>query len=158
MPDGIVKTEAWMVDDLAGRIRPEHEREINALLPMRAGEVLRYGVGHAASCYAGIREGTVLFIVGVEKPGFLTGSALGWLLGCADMDRHGVWIAERSRETLPVLHRESGAARIENQVPADYHAALKWLRWLGFRTAPGSGGLTGTPHVKVWHDWGHECN
>lgn len=152
IPDGMARAEAWMARDLASRIRPEHEREVNAAMPIGGAAALLHGFETASACYAGIRDGEILFLAGVGKPGFLTRSAVGWLLGSDAMDRHGVWIADASRRMLPVLHRESGARRIENLVPAGYRRALKWLTWLGFELRPPEPNLWGVPHVRVVHD------
>jgi hypothetical protein len=150
-PDGIVPATPALIEEVARELRPEHVREIRLRSGLEAASALRLAARLAAVCRVGRRDGRTLFAVGAGTPSPLTGAAVGWLLGTPAMDRHGLWIAEKSRECLPLLHRDSGAARIENRLPADYRRARKWLAWLGFSEGegPAAGGVA---HVRVWHD------
>ncbi len=151
LPEGIDFATAEDVETVAAGMRAEHVREIRLALFRDAGETLRRAWADASVCVAGRRDGRTLFVAGVGKVSLLTNSAVGWLMGTRDMDRHGVWIAERTRESLSVLHRLSGAGRIENWIPADYRAARKWLAWLGF-TEGANVEVNSARHVHVWHD------
>lgn len=152
MPAGIQPVTGEVIDYLGGRIRPEHLREINSLLPMDGGQALRYGIEAASVAYAAVRNGTPLFVVGVGDVSPMTGAGLGWLLGTSDMIDHGVWVADVSRAMLPILHRHSGAARIQNWIPAEYRVARKWLAWLGFSIGAPQPVFNDVPHVHVYHD------
>lgn len=152
LPEGIAPATPAMVEDLAARIRPEHEREANALMPMGGVNALRHNFAIAAHCFAGIREGEVLFLFGIGKTSPLTRACVGWMMGADAIDRHGVWLAARSREMIPALHRLGDADRIENWIPCDYAAALRWLEWLGFDIGMPEPVINGIPHVHVFHD------
>ena len=152
LPEGIQPVTPEIIDHLGVNIRPEHLREINAMLPLAGDFALRWSVRTASVCYAGVRDGTPLFVFGVGQPSPLTGSAMAWMLGSSAMNDHGIWIAEVSRAMLPILHQESGARRIENWIPADYRVACKWLDWLGFTIGPPQMVINDVPHVHVFHD------
>lgn len=151
LPAGIVPATAAMVDNLARRLRPEHIREVNAIVPLGGENALRLSFQAAKFCYAGIREGELLFLFGVGRTSPLTRAAMGWLLGAPEMDKHGMWIANASRQMLPFLHRVADADIIENWIPADYSASLRWLEWLDFEIGLPEPVINGVPHVHVWH-------
>ncbi len=151
LPEGIGFATAADVEAVAGAMRAEHIREIRVALFRDAAGALRRAWADASVCVAGRREGRALFVAGVGQVSPLTNAAVGWLMGTPEMDAHGVWIASRTRDALPVLHRLADVGRIENWIPADYRPARKWLAWLGF-TEGADVDVNGVRHVHVWHD------
>ena len=153
LPFGVEPVDDAMVDSLAPFIRREHVREINAMFPVDGCAALASAVNGASVCYSLCRDQyRPLCIFGVGQVSPLTGSALGWLLGRREMAEYGMWIADVSRHLLPILHRESGARRIENWIPHDYDVALRWLTWLGFSVCGPEPVINGILHVHVLHD------
>ena len=151
LPPGIVPATSAMVDRLARCLRPEHVREVNAILPLGGENALRLSYQMAKACYAGVRDGKLLFLFGVGRTSPLTRAAIGWLLGSGEMDKHGIWIADVSRRMLPHLHRVADADIIENWIPWDYTTSLRWLEWLDFEIGPPEPVINGVPHVHVSH-------
>ncbi len=151
LPEGMAFATAEDIEAVAGAMRTEHVREIRLSLFRDAGDALRKAWADASVCVAGRRDGRTLFVVGVGQVSLLTNSGVCWLMGTPEMDRHRVWVARRTREIVPMLHRHSGAGRIENWIPADYRVAREWVAWLGF-TEGAEVDVNGVRHVHIRHD------
>jgi GNAT superfamily N-acetyltransferase len=80
-------------------------------------------------------DGQIICMTGVCPLTLIGSTGVPWLLGSDLVPKHGPHFLRESRrlvarwrEMFPVL---------ENRVPADYAAALRWARWMGFTVHPG---------------------
>ncbi len=94
-------------------------------------------------------EREVAAVMGVAMTSFVGGIAVPWLLTGPPVNRVKKDFLRLTRERIGRMKARYGY--LENHVHADYAEALRWLRWLGFETAPAAAfGPKGAPFVRIW--------
>lgn len=152
LPHGIIPATLDIADYIGRHLRPEHEHEVNALLPIGGANSVRLAFHLSDICLCAIRNNTPLCIFGTSGKAILGDSATIWMLATPEIDKHPLWCGRMSRKVLSLLHDLSGAHRLENRIPVQYHTAIRWLQWLGFSIGkPEFMPLWSCPHVRAWH-------
>lgn len=72
-------------------------------------------------------------IWGVRRQGLLTSAGEVWALRTAEPEKYSLRFARESRRQLVYMVNLSGLSRFENVVHRKNRAAIRWLKWLGFR-------------------------
>jgi hypothetical protein len=129
---------------LSGRMRTEDLDEIAAYDPLMLTpqDVLEYGLLASKVCRTLVLGGVPEAIWGVVDCG--DGRGRIWMLGAPRVAEDRRWfLAESARQ---VEQLETGFTEVYNFVDDRYEAALRWLRWLGFRwTGTGVSQWSGLP-------------
>lgn len=86
--------------------------------------------GVAAVC---LINGRPEMIWGVRRQGLLTSTGEVWALRTAEPEKYGIRFARESRRQLVEMVNLSGLSRFENVVHRKNRAAIRWIKWLGFR-------------------------
>src|SRR5262245_49618128 len=120
--------------ELAPRLRDQDHAEVLAL-GSNPLEALQESVATAREAWT-YRDGAgdIICMAGVCPQTLIGQTGVPWLLGSDLVRAHAPTLFRESRrmvgqwlDTFPIL---------QNQVPADYTAALRWVRWLGFTVEP----------------------
>ena len=148
LPDGVVPLTAALADEVAARLSPDHAREIRELSGMAPAPAVRLSLAASSLAYA-VKDsaGNALFLVGVEPPGLLTGTAQVWMVGTDAVAKHARKVLHCARWGLRTAFLATGAERFEQYIPAWYETGLRFVRRLGFR--PGEGGDGRARHVVL---------
>lgn len=83
-------------------------------------------------------------IWGVRRKGLLTRDGEVWALRTVEPEKYALRFARESRRQLAHMVALSGLERFENVVHRKNRAAIRWIKWLGFRV-----------DRKVGRDWLH---
>ncbi len=151
LPDGIAPLTPALADEAAARLAPEHVREIRELSGLSPAAALRLSLAASRLAYA-VRDGAgeTIFLIGVERPGLITGGAQVWMVGTRAMAAHARTVLRCARWGLRRAFAATGAERFEQYIPAWYETGLRFARRLGFRPgAADSGGGGRARHVVL---------
>ena len=152
-PAGVVEATPGHIADLAAALRSEHRRELGV---MPALESLRHSFAASAARCAAVRGGMALFAMGVEPAGLLTGSAMVWMLGREEMDRHPAFIFRVARWGMGEAYRVTGARRLEQWIPRWYETGLRFAERLGFVGRDSGEGVVHVVHEREGAvEWAH---
>lgn len=127
-PRGVVPAALEHLEEVISRMRQEHVRELGAGFAATARHSFRTSV----VAYAAIRSGHPIFAMGVEPAGLLTASAVVWMLGTEDIDRHPAFTFRVARWGIGEAYRATGALRLEQWIPEWYRTGLRFVERLGF--------------------------
>ena len=85
---------------------------------------------------------------GVAPRDILGGVGSPWLLGTGDVERHAITFLRLNRQY--VLRMLDIFPHLVNFVDARHTVAIRWLKWLGFKFAPGPVpyGMRGMPFYR----------
>ena len=149
IPSGVVPLQEPHFTLLVSALRDEHRREIWDVAGNFAHAALRHSFDASVVKYAAIREGMALFAMGVEPAGMLTGSAMVWMVGRREMDRHPAFILRIARWGVEEAYRATGAAILEQWIPSWYAVGIRFVERLGFKVHGDMNGI-----VRVTHERG----
>lgn len=137
-PRGVVPATPWLIADLAGRLSPEHAREVRGASGLDPAAALLLSFESSVETYAFVpRRGTrALFAMGAEHAAPMTGSAMVWMLGTTEASAHPAGVLRASRWGVARAFTASGAERLEQYVPAWYRTGLRFIARLGFALHP----------------------
>lgn len=138
-PAGVVPADPGMADNLARHLSPEHVRELRGVSGLAPATAIRLSLESSAEAYAFIPAGgggEPLFMMGVEPSSALTGSAMVWMLGSAKAACRPAGVLRAARWGVSRAFPASGAARLEQYIPAWYRTGLRFIARLGFELSP----------------------
>ena len=136
-PDGVVPATPEVATVLAGRIAPEHSREVREISGMEPGEALRLSLSGSLEAYAVFSPaGVLLFMMGVEPASPLTGGAMLWMLGGRKLRNHPAATLRAARWGVDRAFRITGAQYLEQYIPDWYETGLRFAVRLGFDILP----------------------
>lgn len=126
----VVRASERHCDYVAAHMRPEDAAEAAAfgLTPLNA---LRDSLVGAAVAETALVHSVPCAMWGANPITTLTGDALLWMLGTAEVPRHKRALLRMSREFVDRV-----AAKYDPLycvVNADYASSIRWVKWLGFR-------------------------
>lgn len=153
-PDGVLPAEPAHIEHLLDRLREEHVREIADTSRLSPAEALRQSYRNSAACYAAVRGGEPVFLMGVEEAGLITATAKVWMLGTEAISRRPIFALRAARWGIGEAYRVTGAARLEQWIPVWYETGLRFVERLGFIRHPGGGDVHVT-HEKRNSEWAH---
>lgn len=142
------------IEYLAARIKDDHAREVaeGGLMPPDA---MRKSFAHSVEAWVATAAGKPFFAMGVEPAGMITASAVAWMLGTDEIDRHPVATLRAARWGIGRAYEITGAASMEQWIPSWYRKGIDFVvRGLGFE-AREQGNLVHVIHRKGWPRWAH---
>ena len=148
-PRGVIPATEAHILELAATMRYEHRWEIRDVSRLSPFEALRHSVMASVAKYAVFHDNLTLFAMGVEPAGMLTGSAMVWMLGRREMDRHPAFVLRAARWGVDEAYRATGAGILEQWIPAWYSVGLRFVERLGFTVHGDMNGM-----VRVTHERG----
>lgn len=144
-PEGIVPLSPALADELSAHLAPEHAREIREFSGLDPRAALRLSIAVSLLAFAATDSaGRAIFAFGVERPGAITNAAQVWMIGSPDIPAHARKTLRCARWGLAEAFRITGAARLEQYIPAWYGTGLRFAERLGFRLEHDG---SGTVHV-----------
>lgn len=128
----ITPAETKHIEAMLGRIRQADYDEFAAGYSLTPERGLAIGLKVSTHCWAGIWDGKVIAIAGLNPISFLGDEAHPWMVGTRDLERPEIRreFLELSKSVL--LHMLSIYPRLENWVDVRNRMAVRWLKWLGF--------------------------
>lgn len=113
------------------QLRAEDEREV-MISGGNAQEAIAFGIEHSFRTRA-IYAGEILVAVWGYKPtSVIGGGCIAWMLSTPEIEKHKVAAARASQEVLDSLLICHPWVIVT--VDARYATAIRWLKWLGFKT------------------------
>ncbi|MCD8352438.1 MAG: hypothetical protein LUC93_17680 [Planctomycetaceae bacterium] len=149
----IVPALARHIDHVIRNIRPEHVREIRDATGLSVSAAVCASVVDSSVVYAGLADGTPLFVVGVSKSFLLSDTGSVWMVATKAIDDYALPAAVALRGLFARAHQLTGTRRIEQWLPHWYAKGIKWLQWLGWE-ARGTRVINGVPHHHMIHEEG----
>ena len=117
-------------------LRPGDARELEAL-GTTMPEAFVFSTARPIWAQTYLIDGEIAAMVGLSVNSLLAGRAEPWLVTGLPVDRHPKLFLKETR---------AGVDRMRGQFPiltswvhAEYHQAIRWLRWLGFDIGPPRG-------------------
>ena len=137
-PDFVIPATPDHAEALAARLAGDHAREVREVARLDPREGLRLSLAASLEAYAalGAPEASPLFMMGVCRPGLLTGTAMLWMLGAEGAGRHPVRILRAARWGIGRAFRITGADSLEQFIPGWYRTGLRFAAGLGFSVRP----------------------
>ncbi|MCD8138441.1 MAG: hypothetical protein LUE17_01445 [Planctomycetaceae bacterium] len=137
LPDRFLPATAGHARDLAGNLSTDHRRELAATGGLSPRAALELSVAHSVEAYTYVDPaGVPVFMMGVEAASPLTGAALVWMLASDAAGSRPRGILRAARWGLARAFAVTGAASLEQYIPAWYRTGLRFVRRLGFRIRP----------------------
>jgi hypothetical protein len=121
------------VEELGFAMREADKLEVARSTGKTPYEAARLCVDESTVCYAGVINRKLAAIWGVTIPGLIDGHGYPWCLTTPVVDEHPRLFLRGSKFFLRRLVRL--CPLLEVDVDAEYTAAIRWLKWLGFEIA-----------------------
>lgn len=149
LPAGVVPATATLAAGLADRLSGDHRREIRDTAGLDPRAAVAVSLAASVEAYALIPPGEAraAFMMGVEAKSPITGGALVWMLASDDIRLHVVAALRAARWGIRRAFRATGAARLEQYIPAWYRTGLRFARRVGFVATPSR--LSGSEGVEL---------
>lgn len=127
----VQKARASDILFIAGSIRSDDRREIEAMSTLSPTQALWRSYRMSTSCWTGFVDNDPILMFGVAPLTVLGGVGSPWLIGTDailkvkhQFLRMNAQFVEKMNETYPVLH---------NYVDVRNTHSVRWLKWLGFK-------------------------
>jgi hypothetical protein len=137
LPNGVHPATRDHAVRLAATLSADHRREIadTGWLCPTASVLLALYTSLEAFAFCPDGEAPV-FMLGVEKTGALTDAAMVWMIGTEEVRRHAKQTLRVARWGVRRAFAATGAARLEQYIPAWYRTGLRFVARLGFHQEP----------------------
>jgi hypothetical protein len=127
----IVPARAAHVRTIARRMREADRDEVVAGSGRTPAGALIFSLRKSSCAWTALIDGVPEVMFGVGDLNILAGVGAPWLLGTDAIDRHYIAFLRRSVDWRDQLLRRYPTMR--NLVHDRNRAAIRWLRWLGFK-------------------------
>ncbi|MCC8109224.1 MAG: hypothetical protein LIQ30_09320 [Planctomycetes bacterium] len=119
-------------------LRDEHVREIALATPLTPEDAVRLSLADSVEAYSYRPDGEAapVFMMGVEAASPITGGAMVWMLGRTAVDRYPAGVVRAARWGIDRAYRLTGAAYLEQRIPAWYRVGVRFAARLGFTVHP----------------------
>lgn len=126
----VVTATVEHADDLGPRLRAGDAIEV-AALGMTGAEALRHAFVHSFIVKTALYDARPVAMWGASSTSWLSDHAYLWMLTGNNPAPSSKHILRLSRPFVLALQEQFRT--LEALVDAEYHQALRWLHWLGFR-------------------------
>lgn len=128
----IVPTDFLHIRELCENIR-ERERAVLERLGETAEHFVTAEVASSLQCWAGLADGEVVCIWGIQTTGPLAEDAYVWMVCSEALATYSRTFLRHSREALETVR--PFFKRVYGCVFDDFDKSTRWLEWLGFEVA-----------------------
>ena len=130
----IVPATQEHLEQVAANMRQADADEAWAAGHMSPLEALEFSDRITRDTKAGLADGEVFCIFGTARASALSFNGVPWLLGTEELPKYSRGFLRLNRKYISQIKKEFD--RLDNYVDVRNHAAIKWLRWLGFKINP----------------------
>jgi hypothetical protein len=145
------------VDDalrVAAHCRDADRAEFLAASGRTPEEVVRDGLADSVMAFTGWAGEDPVCVFGVATWSLVAGVGIPWMVGTDQLPRHSRALLRTSRPAVELMHARF--PELVNYVDARNVAAIRWLRWLGFKVEPAAPyGVAGLPFHRFSRDCRH---
>lgn len=149
-PECLIPADASSIDVFSRILSPEHKQEIGDLGMPYPAEAVRLSLRCSKESYAYMPDKgkPPVFIFGVENKGYITRTAMVWMLAAPEIIHHKVAALRSARWGVGRAFAITGAIQLEQYIPEWYQTGLRFVQRLGFipEKIPGP---SRTPLVRV---------
>jgi hypothetical protein len=119
---------------MAQTMRPADRFEVWASSLVRPDEALTASLNLSALAWSALVDGIPVCMFGAAAVSPLSKKAIPWFLASTGIERHHTLFLRHSRPQLEAMTKRFPV--LSNTVDARNHAAIRWLKWLGFTVHP----------------------
>lgn len=120
------------IDAIVAKARPADIAELWAHGRHTPRQCLETGLRISVTPMTGLVDDVPVCMFGASPYSILAGQGVAWMVGSTDLDRLSVQKALLRHSFEALAHLQRQFPLLFNSVDARNHAAIRWLKWLGF--------------------------
>lgn len=129
-----VRTTEEHIKDLLQHIHPDIRKEVETLSSLPYEASIRDTIGRAVESWTIQSDDGVLGIFGINRLQLLSDKGVPWLLTTYKIKKYVKPLLPLTKVALSYWLKQYNV--LENYVPENYSAAIRWLKWAGFTIEP----------------------
>ncbi len=129
-----VRTTTKYIEELIHNIHPDIKKEVEDLSINTFDKSIEKTINGADESWTILADGVVLGIFGINRLNLLSDKGMPWLLTTIKIKKHVKTLLPLTKIALDYWLKHYNI--LENYIPENYKAAIRWVKWAGFTVYP----------------------